>query len=248
MYGTCDETGVSLQPFRSVLGTCVAHAPWAILTAHVAHHGGELLPICPALAQRVETAPAPTATDDATGRFLAFEAAADLLRRIAQPRPLVLIVDDLQWAEPTALVLLRHLVRALADAPVLLVVSTRDVGGDGSEGARLTLADLDRQEARRLALTGLEPQELLDLVSESGPGDAGAPVRLVEALRARPRGIRCTRRSFSGTGPTPGSRPGAMYHPACATSSGAAFTRSATRPPTCSRRPRSWATSSPKTC
>jgi Bacterial transcriptional activator domain/AAA ATPase domain len=35
-YGRCDETGVSLQPFRSVLASCVEHAPVGLLTAHVA--------------------------------------------------------------------------------------------------------------------------------------------------------------------------------------------------------------------
>ena len=29
VYGRCDETGVSLQPFRSVLAACVEHAPGA---------------------------------------------------------------------------------------------------------------------------------------------------------------------------------------------------------------------------
>ena len=51
-----------------------------------------------------------------------FEAVADLLRRIAGDDVLVVMLDDLHWAEPTALSLLRHLVRALADAPVLLIV------------------------------------------------------------------------------------------------------------------------------
>ena len=36
--------------------------------------------------------------------------------------------DDLQWAEPTALLMLRHIAHALADAPVLIVASSRGVG------------------------------------------------------------------------------------------------------------------------
>ena len=116
LYGRCDETGVPLEPFRSVLDTCVEHAPLDLLIEHVAHFGGELTRLCPRLGTRVATTPAPTGSDDATERFLTFDAAVDLLRRIAGRRPLVLILDDLQWAEPTALLLLRQLVRALADA------------------------------------------------------------------------------------------------------------------------------------
>jgi predicted ATPase/DNA-binding SARP family transcriptional activator len=174
LYGGCDETTVPLQPFRSVLSACVEHAPLAVLTEHVARCGGELVRICPALATRVATAPSPTDADDATERFLTFEAAADLLRRIAASRPLLLMLDDLQWAEPTALLMLRHLVRALADAPVLLVSSSRDPGAPESDELRLALADVTRGETRRLHLAGFDDTELADLLSVAMQGVSGA--------------------------------------------------------------------------
>ena len=164
LYGRCDETGVPLEPFRSVLDTCVEHAPLDLLAEHVAHVGGELTRLCPRLGTRVATTPAPTSSDDATERFLAFDAAIDLLRRFASRRPLVLILDDLQWAEPTALLLLRQLVRTLADAPVLVLVSRRDPGEQMSDQLRAALAELERSEARHLQLTGLNEAELAELV------------------------------------------------------------------------------------
>ncbi len=36
VYGRCDEALVPLQPFRSIVGTCVEHAPVDVLRAHVA--------------------------------------------------------------------------------------------------------------------------------------------------------------------------------------------------------------------
>lgn len=167
LYGRCDETGVPLEPFRSVLDTCVEHAPLDLLGEHVAHVGGELTRLSPRLGARVATTPAPTGSDDATERFLTFNAAADLLRRLAVRRPLVLVLDDLQWAEPTALLLLRHLVRTLADAPVLVMVSRRDPGEEMSEQLRTALADLDRSEVRHLQLTGLDEAGLAELVVAS---------------------------------------------------------------------------------
>jgi DNA-binding SARP family transcriptional activator len=164
LYGRCDETGVPLEPFRSVLDTCVEHAPLDLLTEHVAHFGGELTRLCSRLGTRVATMPAPTGSDDATERFLTFDAAVDLLRRIASRRPLVLILDDLQWAEPTALLLLRQLVRTLADAPVLVLVSRRDPGEQISDQLRTALAELERGEVSHLQLTGLNEAELAELV------------------------------------------------------------------------------------
>ena len=189
VYGRCDETGVPLQPFRSVLADCVEHAPVDLLAEHVARCGGELVRICPQLATRVETAPDPTVSDDATERFLVFEAATDLLRRIATPRPLVLMFDDLQWAEPTALLMLRHITHALADAPVLVVASSRESGEHASEQLRAALADLERGEHRGLQLAGFDDDELADLVAIAAPvtGDVEAR-RVAAALRVETAG------------------------------------------------------------
>ncbi len=164
LYGRCDESGVPLEPFRTVLDTCIEHAPIDLLSEHVAHRGGELARLCSRLETRVATTPPPTNSDDATERFLAFDAAVDLLRRIAVRRPLVLMVDDLQWAEPTALLLLRQLVRTLADAPVLLLVSRRVPGEQISDQLRIALAELERGEVSHLQLMGLNEAELAELV------------------------------------------------------------------------------------
>ncbi|HEX4778309.1 MAG TPA: BTAD domain-containing putative transcriptional regulator, partial [Acidimicrobiia bacterium] len=164
LYGRCDEAGVPLEPFRTLLGACVDHAPDDVLAEHVSRCGGELAHVCPRLPARVGTAPAPTESDDVTQRFLAFDAAADLLRRVAARRPLVVMIDDLQWAEATALLLLRHLAKALADAPVVLVVSRRDRGEQAPEDVRSALADLERGALRVVELRGLDETELAELV------------------------------------------------------------------------------------
>ena len=164
LYGRCDQTGAPLEPFRSLLDTCVEHAPLDLLAEHVAQFGGELTRLTPRLATRVATTPAPTGSDDATERFLTFDAVGDLLRRVASRRTLVLILDDLQWVEPTALLLLRQLVRTLADAPVLVLVSRRDPGEQISDQLRTALAELERGEITHLQLTGLNEAELAELV------------------------------------------------------------------------------------
>ncbi|MCU1464217.1 MAG: ATPase [Actinomycetia bacterium] len=189
VYGRCDETGVPLQPFRSVLADCVEHAPVDLLADHVARSGGELARICPQLATRVETAPDPTVSDDATERFLVFEAATDLLRRIATRRPLVLMFDDLQWAEPTASLMLRHITHALADASVLIVASSRESGEHASAQLRAALADLERGDHRGLQLAGFDDDELADLVAIAAPVTGDVEARSVAtALRLETAG------------------------------------------------------------
>lgn len=189
LYGDCAETGGTLEPFRTVLAACVEHAPLALVADHVARCGGELARLYPGLSTRLPTAPPPTGSDDATARFLAFDAAADLLRRIASPRPLVLIIDDLQWAEPTALVLLRHLTAALADAPVLVIVSRRNPGAAASDDLRSALAELGRSDGRFLELGGLDEADLAELVVAATRAAPDSELRrLVARLREETAG------------------------------------------------------------
>ena len=164
-YGRCDEAGPPLHAIRGILVACVEHAPSSLLTAHVARHGGELLRICPSLAKRVDTTPAPTDSDEATERFLAFDAAADLLGRIASARPFVVMIDDVQLAEPTTLLFLRHLRSALVDKPVLFVLAVRARREIDSDPLRETLAELARGDTLCLQLDGLRAADLSSLLA-----------------------------------------------------------------------------------
>jgi DNA-binding SARP family transcriptional activator/tetratricopeptide (TPR) repeat protein len=199
LYGTSDEAGVSLEPFRTILGACVEHADVDVLKEHVVRCGGELTRLCPRLATRVPTAPPPTRSDDETERFLTFEAVTDLLTRIAARGRLVLMLDDLQWTEPTALLLLRHLGHSLAAAPVLLVISRREPGEPASDQLRGALAELERGRARHLPLPAFGDDEISALVADLVPSapdsargriaarvrrqTAGNPLYATEAIR-----------------------------------------------------------------
>ncbi len=101
------------------------------------------------------------------------------------------MLDDLHWGEPTALHLLRHLVRAGAETPLLLVVSCRDTGAESPEELRLALADLDRSGSRRLALGGLDDAELAALVRGSRAASesvTAVPERVLDLFREETAG------------------------------------------------------------
>ncbi len=184
LYGASDETEVSLEPFRTILGACIEYADVELLTEHVARCGGELARLCPQLINRVPTAPSPTDSDDATQRFITFEAVADLFTRIAERGRLVLMLDDLQWTEPTALLLLRHLTRSLATAPVLLVTSRREPGEAVSAQLHSALADLERGRVRRLPLPAFGSDEIAALVVDLLPSTPDAErARIMAAVR-----------------------------------------------------------------
>jgi DNA-binding SARP family transcriptional activator len=187
LYARCVEGAAEpLQPFRSLLRWCVDHVSTVLLEAHASRCGGELQRIAPQLAMRVAV-PEPTTADDATGRFLLFEAVADLLRRIGGDELLVMMLDDLHWAEPTALSLLHHLTRSVSDAPVLLIVSHRDSAEYVTDPLRSALAGLYRDEARCISLRGFDDAELSDLVAlEAGANAPAIAARLRDDSAGNP--------------------------------------------------------------
>src|SRR5260370_23863097 len=86
----------------------------------------ELSRLLPELSDRYPDLPIP-ATDEALGHHRLFEAMARLVQLWAAQRPLVLVLDDLQWADIATLDLLLYLARSLAaqPAPVLLLLNLR---------------------------------------------------------------------------------------------------------------------------
>ena len=181
LYGRCqDGPAVPLEPFRSLIGHLVEHAPTDVLRAHVSRRGGHLVRIAPRLADRVELSGAPV-SDEATDRHLLFEAVSDVLSRLAAISPLVVLLDDVQWAAPTAVHLLRHLGRALVNVPVLLVLSARDTDERRSSELRAVLADLERRPGRRIFLGGFDDAELADLTASLLAVNAGAVTSAVSA-------------------------------------------------------------------
>jgi class 3 adenylate cyclase/tetratricopeptide (TPR) repeat protein len=163
LFGHCEEDLVTpYQLFAETLRHYITHAPEEQLLAHVAEHGSELARLVPALAGRIPDLPPSKATDADSERSLLFAAVINMLAAATVERPLVLLLDDIQWADKGSLLLLRHV--AAVDLPMrLMVLATYR---DNEVGALLdTLAALHRRTGvRRLELKGLDDHEVLECV------------------------------------------------------------------------------------
>ena len=106
-----------------------------------------------------------TVTSDPGLRFTAVDAFADLAEELALSGPLLIAIDDLQWADPSSLLTLAALSRRLAYLPVGLVGCLRSAPRL-AELDRLVVA-LEAAGARRLALTRLAEDAVRELVADA---------------------------------------------------------------------------------
>ena len=95
----------------------------------------------------------------ADAQFRLFEAVSRCLDRLAAERPVLVVLDDLHWADEPSLRLLRFLARVLTARAVLLLGAYRD-----TEASAL-LREVAGQ-AQQLVLTGLTPDEVGALAGE----------------------------------------------------------------------------------
>ena len=132
------------------------------------------------------TAAAP-AGDSAESRFRLFDAIAAFWRRAAQRAPLLLIFEDLHWADATSLRLFSFLAAELEDSALLVVGTYRDTELSRQHPLFETLSDLARSSVcQRIELAGLSMRETEELMVAAS-GSVGS-ANFVSALHARTEG------------------------------------------------------------
>ena len=166
LFGHCEEDlATPYQLFAEALGHFVTHAPEDQLLAHVAAHGSELARLVPALSSRIPDLPSSKANDTDSERFLLFAAAVGLVGMASQAQPLVMVLDDLQWADKASLLLLRHLVAADQFMRVLVLGTYRDSELSRSHPLTDVLAALRRTSGvSRIELSGLDDKGVMALL------------------------------------------------------------------------------------
>jgi class 3 adenylate cyclase/tetratricopeptide (TPR) repeat protein len=103
--------------------------------------------------------------------------------RRARERPLVLVVEDIHWAEPTLLDLLEHLVEWTRDAPLLLLCLARPDLTD----SRPTWAATSRADTLTLEpLSRAESDELIDELLHDARLDDVTRARVSDAAEGNP--------------------------------------------------------------
>jgi DNA-binding CsgD family transcriptional regulator len=94
-------------------------------------------------------------------RFRLFEVTAEALVASARPSGLLIVLDDLQWADGATVRLLVHLATGVTSARLMVVATYRDSETTGQEALRAAIAALAREASvTRIRLGGLGEAEV----------------------------------------------------------------------------------------
>jgi DNA-binding CsgD family transcriptional regulator/tetratricopeptide (TPR) repeat protein len=188
--GAClptSEGGLPYGPFVEILRRVVAGTEAATLPALLGPGRSQLTRLLPELAAREADIQA-GGDADATAQVRLFELLLGVFQRLAHRRPLVLVVEDVQWADRSTRELLGFLARALRDEPVLLMVTVRSEAG-GATSPRAFLAELERDDGvERFDLQPFGRAEVADQLGAllDGPQSAALVDRLFERSDGNP--------------------------------------------------------------
>ncbi|HEY2789048.1 MAG TPA: AAA family ATPase [Gaiellales bacterium] len=124
LRGSCSESELALPylPFVEAVGNRLDEADAVALRAALGPTAGELAQLFPQLA---EGAPRPPAGDPAQAKQRLFESFVTLLDLWARDRGLVLVLDDIHWADSSTRELLDYVARRLVRSRVMLLAVHR---------------------------------------------------------------------------------------------------------------------------
>ena len=128
-------------------------------------------------------------TEPAGNQTAFYARALTFFRDLSGHRPLVLLLDDFQWADQASLDLLRVLARALPPWPILVIVTYRTDELDRFHPFAILLPLLERESsAVHLALHPLGGDAIAVLVEARYPLPSAVATRLTSYLLARSEG------------------------------------------------------------
>ena len=186
LSGTAEERpGAHYQPLADALRGAMGTAAVEFLD-----RGRGLGFVLPELGRSAPVPPTPLVDQPGTDREELFDAVGDLVVQISGRAPVVLILDDLHWADRTTVLLLDRVVDAVRQSPVLVIACWTHAAVDRSHPLSVLIDSLaDDPETTSICLDGLGQEAVAAMVVDPDLADAlgrrgdGNPLYVEEVLR-----------------------------------------------------------------
>lgn len=200
LIGQCDrEAIVAYAPWVAILQWMVRTTPVQALRRYLTGLDGvsELAQIVPEITTRIHVTHAPDSATPDGRRYRLFEVTSQLLAAASRSAPMLLVLDDLHWADQGSLLLLRHLIRSTSAAAICFVIIHRNDVPEWSPEFRDAVESLRRDYVpTRIAVHRLADDHVCAMIEDWIDRDAppsltrlvvrhteGNPLFVVELLR-----------------------------------------------------------------
>jgi DNA-binding SARP family transcriptional activator len=201
LYGRSDaESLVPYQPFITAFEHYIAECGDGNFARELEFELRELGRLIPGLRRHVPTLLEPLSVEPELRRYRMFDAVSRVLAFVARDAPVVLILDDLHWADTSTALLVRHTVQQLHSVRLLIVGTFRDSEGCRSEDlAELLASSRPERGFERISLSGFDSNETAALVASRQGRDStdGFIRQLRYATGGNPLFIEETLKSFA---------------------------------------------------
>jgi len=161
--------------FVEMLEATARVVPAVALREALGDSAPEVAKLMPELRRLFPDIPPPLELPPEQERRYLFNGMRDFLARAGRAQPLALVLDDLQWADDSTLLLLQHIAQQLPEMPLLILGTYRDVELDVARPLARALEELVRQRlAHDLALKRL-PEDGVEAMLRALSGQQPPP-------------------------------------------------------------------------
>ncbi len=163
LWGRCYEGdgAPAYWPWVQLIRSYVHEREPAALLSEMGSGAGAIAQMVSEVRERLPALTAPPPLDPEQARFRLFDGVSTFLKNAANNQPLVLVLDDLHWADKPSLLLLQFLARELRAARLLVMGTYRDVELGRQHPLTQTLGELSREQlAERVVLRGLTARDV----------------------------------------------------------------------------------------
>jgi len=150
-----------VQSIRSYVQTTESE----MLARELGTGAADIAEIIPEIRQKLPELEPPQPLEPEQARFRLFDSITTFLKNASERQPLMLVLDDLHWADKPSLLLLQFLAREMGGSRLLVVGTYRDMELSRQHPLSDTLAQLSREPVfRREVLGGLSRADTGDFV------------------------------------------------------------------------------------
>jgi tetratricopeptide (TPR) repeat protein len=174
LWGRCyeAESAFPYMPFVEALRQYVATRPDEALRAELGNGVSDVAKLVSEVRQRVPASALATEIPPEQERQRLYESVVNFLINAAAANPIVLVLDDLHWADAPTLNLLKNLARSIKGNRLLVIGTYRDMDLDRRHPLAEVLADLRRERLfERILLRGMSPLEVGALLEMAAQQD-----------------------------------------------------------------------------